>query len=221
MTGVSIPCSFVNVHHRIPIEADAFWYLAHTGESAGYDGFDRRNDVVFVGQGEPFEWLRVGHGNVRAVDVLDGRVKIIEGVFVDERGETLACAVVFPALFGNDDAVGLFDRINQQVDVDRANAAQVDDFGLDALFGEVFGGLHGDMYQARERNERDMTALAPHFAAIQGNGVFNAFVRHLASHVVEQFVFNEDDRIGIAYSGFEHAFGVVGRGRHDDFEARD
>src|SRR5579885_2959795 len=66
-----------------------------------------------------------------------------------------------------------------------------------------------------------MPSLAPHFAAIQGNGVFNAFVRHLASHIVEQFVFYENHRVGVAHSSFEHAFSVVWRGGHNDFEARD
>src|SRR6266566_7395970 len=66
-----------------------------------------------------------------------------------------------------------------------------------------------------------MLALAFHLTSIERYRVFNALVRNLPFHVVQQFMLYEKHRVGVTYCRFEHALGIVGSGGHDNFEARD
>src|SRR5579863_263980 len=202
-----------------------FFLYANPGlcayQGCWYNRFSCFYNRIFIWYGEAFQWLRVGHGHIRSGHVLDRGIEIVEGELVDQRGQSLACAVVFPAFLGDNDAVGFLYRVDQQVDIDRPDAAQVDDFRVDVLFSQVFGGLQRHMQHARKGEECHVPALAFHLSAIERDHVFDAFIWHFTFYIVEQFMFDKKHRVGVAHGRFEHAFDVVWCGRGDYFQAGD
>ena len=73
------------------------------------------------------------------------------------------------------------------------------------------------MQHTGECDDGHMLSWAFHLAAIERDGVFDAFIRHVAFHVVKQFVFDEKHRVGVAHGGFEYPFDIVRGGGCDYF----
>src|SRR6202050_3514346 len=74
------------------------------------------------------------------------------------------------------------------------------------------------MDHGRISNDAQVAAFADDVRFADGDYVI--FCRNFAlDAAVEVFVFEEDARIIVADGGFDQPFGVVGRGRADDFEA--
>src|SRR5579884_3486496 len=159
------------------------WSLPDEGRRN--NSFYSIDDSVFIRDGSSLQDLRVGHGDIGSCDMLDGGVHVVEGVFVDEGGESLAGAVVFPALLGYDHAIGFLYRVKNEVDVNRADASQVEDFGLDAFFGEIFGSRQRDVDHTREGDNRDMLPCTFQLAVLEWYGILDTFIRHFAFDVVE------------------------------------
>ena len=95
-------------------------------------------------------------------------------------------------------------------DVHRAQRAQVDDLGLDAVLRELVGG-------AQRIGHADAEGDDGHVAAGAGNaGLADRHqpivdLRHIEGAAVKDLVLEEDHRVGIADRRFEQALGV-GRG---------
>src|SRR5579883_1493041 len=138
---------------------------------SGNDGFHRRDDVVAGRQGGLLQWLRVWHRHIFTRNMPDRRVKIIKAVFVDQRRKSLAGAVIFPAFFSDDHTVGLAQRIQHQIEVNRAHRTQINHLRLDALFRQFLGSLEREMHHAREGHDGHIRALAPHDATVQRHGI--------------------------------------------------
>ena len=80
------------------------------------------------------------------------RVEVVEGVLVDQRRDALPRAVILPALLGDHHAVGLAHGVEDEVQVNRADRAQVEYLGLDAVLRQLLRRLLADMQHARERH---------------------------------------------------------------------
>ena len=74
-----------------------------------------------------------GIGTSLPRDARDRRIEIVEGMLHDARGDFGADAGLRPALFDRDAAAGLLHRLDDGLGVHRAQRAQVDHLGLDAL----------------------------------------------------------------------------------------
>src|SRR5579883_324672 len=186
---------------------------AHEGRR--YNSFHRFDNIILLRQRGSLQHFGIGHRDISAGNMLNGSIHVIEGVFVNQRGQPLTGPVVFPALFSNNNPVSLFHRVNNQINIDGTDASQVDDFGLNALFSEVFSSLQGDVEHARERHDSDILTGAFHIALIERHSILNILFRYLTLHIVEQFVLDEQHRIGIAHRRFKHTFDIVwGRGHN-------
>src|SRR5258708_34779671 len=126
----------------------------------GHNGFYSVYNIWFIAEGGSLQALRVGHGYIGAIHMLNRRIPVIEGIFVNQRSQPLACPIVFPSLLGNDDAIGLLHRVNNEVDIDGADAPEIYHFCLNTFFSQVFSGLYYDMQYTRKGNNRHMLALA-------------------------------------------------------------
>ena len=60
-----------------------------------------------------------------------------------------------------------------------------------------------------------------HFCAIERHGILNAFVRHLAFDIIQQFMFDKEHGIRVAHCRFKHALDIIRGSRHDHFETGD
>ncbi len=144
---------------------------------------------------------------------------MVEGLLHHDRGELGAHAEGRPALLDRDQAVGLLDRGDDGLDVERADRAQVDHLGRDAVLGERVGRLERPLDHQAEGDDGDVGALAQHLRpADRQHEVLE--LRHLEGLAVEDLVFEEHDRIGIADRGLEQALGIGRRVGRDHLEAR-
>ena len=104
------------------------------------------------------------------------------------------------------------------VDVHRAERAQVDHLGIDALLGEFLGRLERVGHADRPGDDRDVLA-GPGDARLADRQHEVVELRAPARLAVEDLVLEEDHRVGIADRGLEQPLGV-GRGvGRDDFQA--
>ena len=85
---------------------------------------------------------------------------MIEGVLVDDRGDLGADAALGPALFDDHHAVCLAHGGGEGAAVERAERAEVDDFGFDALLAELLGRFEAVADHLGEGDEGDIGAGA-------------------------------------------------------------
>src|SRR5688500_13419342 len=104
------------------------------GDALG--GFD---DVLGLRQRQLLEIGGVGHRHVRAVHAHHRRVEPVEHLLHRQGRQLGADAGKRPALLHGDQPVGALHRIDDGLGVERANGAQVDDLGFDALLREFLG----------------------------------------------------------------------------------
>ena len=87
---------------------------------------------------------RINRRGVDRADALDRSVEVIEGVFLDEHGHHRGNSAEGLGLIDEHHAVGFHHGFEDGVHVERADRAEVEDFGVDAVFGlEDFGGGEG------------------------------------------------------------------------------
>src|ERR1051326_4497265 len=103
-----------------------------------------RDDGIDARKRRLLEVLRVRHGHLRAEHARDRPVEIIEGPLHDLRAHLGGEAAGPPALVDDDRAMGLGHRGDDGRRVQRAEDAQVDDLGGDALRGEI-GRAHAEL----------------------------------------------------------------------------
>ncbi len=114
---------------------------------------------------------------------------------------------------------GLLHRGDDRLDVHRAERAQVDHLGLDALLLKLLRGLEGIGHADAIGDDGDVLALAVDARLADRHGEV-VELRHRERLSVKNLVFEEDHRVRIADGALEQALGV---GRHvgrDHLEAR-
>lgn len=116
---------------------------------------------VLLGEGQLLELLGVRCGDLSAGDAGRGRLEVVEGVLAGEghdlRGDTEAGETGLDAQH----VAGLLDRLDDGLDVEGLDGAQVDDFGLDAVFAlQLLGGDERLADAAREGDDGEVLAGA-------------------------------------------------------------
>ena len=103
------------------------------------------------------------------------------------------------------------------VQVERAEAAQVHDLGLDLVLGsQLLRRLQRNVHHLRVRDDRHV--LADPFDVSQADRDEVFIVRHLSLHVVQQLPFDEHDRVFVPNRALEKAQRVGRRGRRAHLE---
>src|SRR4051812_13335389 len=123
--------------------------VAHGGD----EGIGRRQ------RGE-FQGLGVGERHLGHRHPAYGRVEPVEGALLDRGRDLGADPVGEPVVLGDHGAPRTADGADHGLAVERAQAAQVDDLGGDALAGEPLGDLGGDVRHPGVGDDRDVGALA-------------------------------------------------------------
>src|SRR6056297_1950204 len=179
---------------------------------------DRAHSLDHLGGGGQRQFLEIGgigHRHVLAGAVDDRSVQIVERAFHQRGRDVVADRRHGPAFFHGHAAIGFHDRGDDGVVIQRTQGAQVDHLGADAVLGQFVGGFHGIGHADPETDDGDIGALAPDARLAEGDGeiVQN---RNLEAFAVEDLVFKDHNRVGIADRGFQQALGVGGRiGLHD------
>ena len=134
-------------------------------------------------------------------------------------GKLRADAGERPALLDRDQPVGLLHRVDDGLGVERAQAPQVDHLGVDALLGQLLGGVQRLADHDREGRDGDVLAGALDLGLADRQDEIG-ILRHVERLAVEDLVLEEDHRIGIADRGLEQALGVGGAPRRQHAQAR-
>ena len=126
------------------------------------------------------------------------------------RGDLGADAGERPALLDRDEAVGLLDRRDDGLDVERAQGAQIDHLGLDALLRQLLGGLAARACTMREKAVIVTCSPGARDPRLADRHDEIGVVRHREALAVEQLVLEEDHRVRVADRRFQQAL-VIGR----------
>ena len=140
-----------------------------------------------------FKGAVIWKGNFLLSNTDDGRVDVIEGFFIDAADDFAADAVRLPTFFHNDGAIGFLERFEHGFHVERAQGAQVNDLGFNALLAEFVGGFYGELVFLAVGVDAEFLARALNFGFSNGNGVFA--LGHVTAHLVHGGMFDEKNRI--------------------------
>lgn len=176
------------------------------------------------GEGKLLQLLCVGGGDLGAGDTLGGGVKVVEGVLHGEGEDLGADAEGGVAGLDDQQAVGLLDGVDDGLEVEGLDGAQVEDLGLDAvLLLEVLGGDQGLADAAGDGDDGQVLAGALDLGLAEGDDevVLLRGLAHGEGLAVQQLVLEDDGGVGVADGGLEQALGVLGAPGGDDLEAGD
>ena len=129
------------------------------------------DNSVLLGEGQLLELLGVRCRDLSAGDTGRGCLEVVEGVLAGEGHDLGGDAEAGEAGLDAQHVAGLLDRLDDGLDVERLDAAQVDDFGFDAVFALQL--LRGDERladAAREGDDGEVLAWALDlgFAELEG-----------------------------------------------------
>src|SRR6185436_14115600 len=94
---------------------------------------------------------RMGIRRVPARHPLDWRLQRVETMFLDKRGKLGSETTGLGSFMDHDAMPGLFDRLNNRVEIQRHQRAQIEDLGVDP---GLFGGSQGDMHHGPVSEDR-------------------------------------------------------------------
>ncbi|MNF73453.1 hypothetical protein D3C84_554540 [compost metagenome] len=166
-------------------------------------------------------------GGVPTGDAFDRRFQVVEAVLLHQRRQFGAEAASAGGFVNDHAAPGFLHRFGDGFQVQRPQAAQVDDFGIHAAF---FSGHLRHVDGGAVGQHRDVLARTGDSGNVQRYGVVTvrnlcggvfrprgnrAFVVAVERTVVQSFRLQEDHRVIVFDGGDQQAFGVVGVGRHD------
>ncbi len=114
-------------------------------------------------------------------------VEIIEGFGHDNGRDFRADAVLAPAFLGANNTVGFLDALNHGCCIQRAERAQINDFGVNPLLRQRICGLKGMANHAGMGHNRDVSAFAADFRFANGNQEI-IHIRHITRVTVKQFM---------------------------------
>ena len=119
----------------------------------------------------------------------------------------------------NQQPICLLDRIENRLLVKRHERPRVDDFCRDAFVGEFVCSSECLEHHPRGCKDSDVIPLAFDFGDTQRNRIF--LFGDVSLFGIEEFMLNKHDWVVITDGGFQQAFRIVGRSRHDNEEAGD
>src|SRR5713101_5945032 len=161
----------------------------------------------------------VWHRHLRAAQPADRGVQVVEAALLHAGGDLGGHAVGRPALLDHQAARSAPNRLDDGRPVDGANRTEVDDLGVDVLFFQLLGGLVGEHGHPRDADDRDVGPGPPNRGLADGSRVVT--VGNHSADVVEAHRLEEHHRVVGADGRFQHALGILGRGRRDDQQAGD
>jgi hypothetical protein len=116
---------------------------------------------VLLGERHLLELLGVRCGDLSAGDTGRGRLEVVKGVLAGEGHDLAGDAEAGEAGLHAQHVAGLLDRLDDGLDVEGLDRAQVDDFGLDAVFAlQLLGGDERLADAARKGDDGEVLAGA-------------------------------------------------------------
>src|SRR5262245_55149256 len=164
-------------------------------------------DLVGIGQRQLLQVGGVRQRHVLAGHACDRRVQPVERLLHHDRRDLRTDAGEGPALLHRDDPVGLLHRFHDRGDVQRAQRAQIDHLGIDALARQLLGRRQREADLQREGGDRDVLAWPLDAGATDRQDELG-IGRYREALAIEDFILQKHDRIGIADRRLQQSLGV-------------
>lgn len=155
---------------------------------------------------------------------LCGSIKGVEHVLHAEGEDLAADAEHGVSGLDGDEVVGLLDGLDDGLDVEGLDGAEIDDLALDAvLLLEVLGRDQGLADAARERDDGDVLSNTLNLGLSNGDHkvVALGLLRHGEDLAIEQLVLEHTDGVGVADGSLQEPLGVLCTPGSDDLEPGD
>src|SRR5208283_133237 len=179
--------------------------------------FGRRDDLICIRHRKLFEICCIRHRHILAANPHDRRVEIIKGVFHDFCHDFGTDAALRPAFLDGDTAAGFLYRLDNRFAIHRADRAQIDDFGVNALEFQCLCRLQGMNHADAEGNDSDILARAGDPCLADGDKKIIE-LGHFEFVSIKDFFFEKNDRVWVADRALQKPLGISRRKGHDDFE---
>jgi len=119
------------------------------------------DNQALTGEAHLLELLGIWCGHLGTSDTGRGRLQVVEGVLAGKRHNLRRDTEGWEARLYAEHVAGLLDGLDNGLDVEGLDGAQVDDFGFDAVLGlELFGGDEGLADAAGEGDDGEVLAGA-------------------------------------------------------------
>ena len=146
-------------------------------------------------------------------------IEIVEGFVGDDRHDFGAPAAQPRIFLDREQTVGFGDRRENGPGIERHQRTNVDHFAVDAVFAfKRFGSGERARHHQGERDNGAIRTLAHDLGGAER--VDDLAVGHFAFGGVERFMFEEDDRIGIAHGSGQQTDDIERRRGSHDLQAR-
>jgi len=154
-------------------------------------------EVLGLWEDGVLELRLVGDKGIHGGDAANRGVEIVEELIADTRGDLGSIAPGEHVLVRDDDARGLADALGDGLPVVGGEAAEVDDFGVDAgLAVELLRGLEGAGNDGAVGDKGEVLAGTDDLGFAERDAVLGAGIDGAAEgFAVEPLVLEEDDRI--------------------------
>src|SRR5580692_7638233 len=178
------------------------------------------NDAVDAGHRAVFQNVGGRQRDVRRGDTHRRAVEVVERLIGDDRHQLRSPTAKARILFNREQAMRARDRTQHGLCVHGNQGTDVDDFAIDTVFRlEFVGGRDGARHHQSERKDGGVRARPNNFSHAQP--VYDLAIGDFAFGGVKRLVFEEDDRIRIAYRSREKTDDIERSRRCNDLQARD
>src|SRR5665213_2685398 len=171
--------------------------LVATGSILVANRFHRLDHILDGGKRQLLQIGGVRHGYVLAGNLGGRRVQIVERIQRHARADFRTDGADRPGLFHRNNAIGLLDRSDHGLNVERAKGAKIDDLGVDALRGQFLRRFLASSDRDRVRHQSHVFARARNARLADGQHVI-VDLGYREGPAIEDFILQEDHRIGIA-----------------------
>lgn len=202
------------------IHAFSFVAALHQLQKSGSLELNR----VHLGESHLLELLRIRRGHLGTSNTLSRGIKVVESVLHRQRKNLSTNTESRVTHLDGHETVGLLDGLDDRLEVERLDGAQVEHLHLDAvLLLEALGRDQALADTARGGDNGQVLADALDLGLTERNDkvVLLRGLAHGEGLAVHELVLEDDDGVGVADGGFEQTLGVLGGPRGDDLQTGD
>src|SRR5690554_104468 len=187
--------------------------LGMVSVSATDDLLDRLDDLLWTRQSRALDVRGVGQRLIHRRHTLHRRVHIVEHFVLQPRSDLRPDVEHRQAFLDHDAAIRLLEALEHRLQIERAQPAQVNDLGLNAVLRQRLRRRGGPFQPLAEGHDRHVVALALDVALADRQHEVR-IIGDLRAPLEHGAVLDEQNRVVVTDRRLEHALRVVGRAGH-------
>ena len=155
------------------------------------------DDVVLIRDALKLQDSGIRHRDVQAANAPNRSVQRVETLAADSSRDLSAKATALPVFVDHDCAVGLLDRTEDRVRVQREKRSNVDHFGIDAFGSQLLSRSKADMNHSGIGDQRNIRTLTSNPRLAERHHEVGIGI-HFSLDGVQAGILGEDDRVVVS-----------------------